>query len=448
VSLLRERGYQSSCSFKGYHFAPFSNFSEKSLRPSLLKKISQALNFPLMQTQEKGKQTSTSFVRSRRAAGFQVILPKARIDIIPDRSLFEKEWKREFPKEVERVEEFYEELDRIQHLSPSYFPLPRRSFITNIFSSNPSRKEKMDEKLRPFSREFREFVRLQLISWGNLYSDRFPVSLAAHILLDEANGTNPDFDLGSLGREILNQFLKCGGKIEEIDRVKNVDWRWRKGITLSLEGDPRAFSSRSLILNSPLHRISSVMGKRAKELSKWQKKIKPRYVMVPLFFGIREKVVPVGMKDLLISILDLEKPYDDGNVLFLSLSPKGDETRAPEGKRALTVESLMSPEKWGQTLLIDYKEGVMKHLYRLFPFLENYVEFVDFKWSSDHVPKWSYPHFLYQPASDLYWKEEVVPARMTRDIYFIGKENFPSWGLAGEIFSGLTVAQQIMKKYS
>jgi len=456
VLLLKEKGYQFTYPLRGYRFEPFSNFSEKRLRPSLLKKISESLNLSLTQAREEGEQARTSFNRSRSAAGFQVILPKARIDILPARSLFEKEWKREFPKEVGRVEEFYKELDQIQNLfkrvsgksdPPSYFPLQRRSFITSFFSFDPFPKEKMGKKLQPFSREFREFIQLQLISWGNLYSDRFPVSLAAPILFNEANGSNPDLDLGRLEREILNEFLKYGGRIEEIDRVKKVDWAWRKGITLLLEGNPRAFGARSLILNSPLHRISSVMGKRTKELSKWQKKIKPLYVMIPLFFGIREKVVPVGMKDLLISILDLEKPYDDGNVLFLSLSAKGDETRAPEGKRALTVESLMIAEKWGQTLLIDYQEGVMKHLYHLFPFLENYIEFVDSKWTSDHVPKWSYPHFLYEPASDFYWKEAIIPTRMTRNIYFVGKENFPSWGLAGEIFSGLTVAQQIMKQY-
>lgn len=457
VLLLREKGYQSSYALKGYRFVPFSNFSEKRLRPSLLKKISQSLNLPLTQTQEEGKQAKTNFNTSRRVAGFQVILPKARIDILPHRPLFEKEWKREFPKEVGRIEEFYKELDQIQHLfqgvngksdSPSYFPLRQRSFITSIYPFDPFPKKKMDERLRPFSKEFREFIQLQLISWGNLYSDRFPISLAAHILFDETNGSNPNLDLGRLEGEILNQFLQCGGRIEEIDGVKRVDCEWRKGLTLSLEGEPRTFGSPFLILNSPLHRITSAMGKKGKELSKWEKRVKPLHVMIPLFLGIPEKVVPVGMKDLLISILDLEKPYADGNVLFLSLSAKGDETRAPEGKRALTVESLMNAEKWGQTLLVDYQQGIMKHLYHLFPFLENYIEFVDVKWASDHIPRWSYPHFLYEAASDSCWREEVIPTRMTRNIYFVGKENFPSWGLAGEIFSGLTVAQQILKKCS
>jgi len=458
VLYLREKGYQPFDAIKGYHFVPFSNFSEKCLKPSLFKKISQALNLSrFIGTQEESKQAKIISDKSKQRAAFQVVLPRSRIDIFPQRSLSQKEWKREFPKEVVQIEAFYNELDQIQHFlqkvnekknSPPFFPLRQRSFIKKIFSFAHFPKEGMDQRLSPFSREFREFVQLQLISWGNFYSDRFPISLAAHLLLDETNELNPDFDLEKLEKEILNQFLRSGGRMEEVEGVKKVEMRWRNGFTLSLEGERKEFQSQFLIFNSPLHRVSSLLGKKGKELLKWGKKIKPLYMMIPLFLGIREKVIPVGMKDLLISILDLEKPYDDGNVLFLSLSPKGDETKAPEGRRALTVEGLMNVGKWEQTLLVDYQEGVMKHLYHLFPFLENYIEWVDFQWASEHVPKWSYSHFLYETPSDFHWKEGVVPMRISRNLYFVGKENFPYLGLEGEIFSGFMAAQQILKKYS
>jgi hypothetical protein len=42
----------------------------------------------------------------------------------------------------------------------------------------------------------------------------------------------------------------------------------------------------------------------------------------------------------------------------------------------------------------------------------------------------------------------VVPLRISKGIYFVGKENFPYWGVGGETLGGLTVAQQILKKYS
>jgi phytoene dehydrogenase-like protein len=457
VLLLREKGYQPFYATKGYHFVPFSNFSERRLSPSLLRRISQVLNLHLlMETGNGGRRVKATLDKLKQSAAFQVVLPKARIDIFSERSLSQKEWKREFPKEVVQIEEFYNELDHIQRLlqrvngkkySWPFFPFRQRSLIKNIFPFSPFPKERMDEKLFPFSREFREFIQLQLISLGNLYSNRFPVSLAAHILFNGTNELNPDFDLEKLEKEILDQFLRFGGRIEEIERVKRVNLGWRKGLTLLLERDSKVFQPKFLIFNSPLHHISHLLGKKGKQLLKWANKIKPLYVMIPLFLGIREKVIPVGMNDLLISILDLEKSYDNGNVLLLSLSAKGDEQKAPEGRRALTVETLMDVGKWEQTLLVDYQQGALKHLYRLFPFLEHYIEFVDYQWASDHIPKWSFCNFFYEATSDFRWREGVVPMRMTKGIYFVGKENFPYLGLEGEIFSGLTVAEQILKRY-
>jgi len=457
VLLLREKGFASSYATKGYHFVPFSNLSEKCLKPSLVRKISQTLGLSfLVGTREDGKQAKGPSDKSSSAT-FQVILPKARIDVLSQRPQFRREWNREFPREAAQIEGFYHELDRIQDLlrkgngksKPSglSFPLDERSFVKKMLSSDPFPKEEVTQKLLAFSKEFREFIRLQLISWGNFRSDRFPVALAAHVLLDQTSESNSDLDIEKLEKEILNQFSRSGGRVEEIDSVKEIKAWGRKGFTLTLEGNPGKFRSQFLIINSPLHRISSFLGKKGKGLLKWGKKIKPSYVIAPLFVGIHEKAIPVGMKDHLISLLDLEKPYEDGNLLFLSLSPKGDKTRAPEERRALTVEGFIDAGKWDQSDLTGYQQKVMKHLHHLFPFLENYIEFVDFRWVREQFPRWSYSHFLYESGSDFFWRKGVVPLRMSKSIYFVGKENFPYWGVGGEILGGLTVAQQILKTY-
>jgi phytoene dehydrogenase-like protein len=458
VLLLKEHGYQPSTTFKGYRFTPFSSISEKRLKPSLLKKISQTLDLPFfIDSKEKEKQTQLIPVKGKKEGAYQVLLPRARIDISSQRTLSQMEWQREFPNEMEQIEGFYNELDQTQHLlqklkskknAPPFFPIRRRSLVKNIFSFDPLSRGKMDLGLSPFSKEFKEFIKLQLTSWGNLYSDRFSTSFAAYTLFDEMGTSPSDFDLQKVEKEIFNQFLQYGGKVEEIDRVKKIEIKWRRGQTLFLNQDRRIFRSHFLIFNSPLHRLSPLLGQKGKGLLRWQERIKPRYVLIPIFLGIHEKVIPIGMKNLLVSILDLEKPYQDGNVLFLSLSPKGDETQAPEGRRALTVESLMGLEKLEQTLLADYQHGVLNHLVHLIPFLESHIDFVDFQWASEHISKWSYSHFLYETASDFDWRGGVVPMNLFHNVFFVGKENFPHLGLEGEISTGLMVAQQILKKYS
>lgn len=457
VLLLKENGYQPSYTIKNYRFVPFSNVSEKRFKPSLLMKISEALNLASIVDPQEGEPTRGILDRSKQRDTLQVVLPKARVDIFSDRSLSQKEWRREFPQELTRIEEFYGELDHLQRLlkrakakknASPFFPIQQDSLIKRVFSFDPFPKEKVNQRLAQFSKEFKELIQLQLTSWGNLHWEHFATSLAAHILLDERDELNSTVDLEKLEKEILNQFLRLGGKVEVIDRVKRVEQRWRKGLIVSLEGDPKVFRSKFLIFNAPFHRMSSLLVKGGKEVLRRESKIKPLYVMIPLFVGIREKVIPVGMKDLVISVLDLEKPYVDGNLLFLFFSPKGDETKAPQGKRALTVESLMDPRKWEQGLLGDHQRKVTEHLHHLIPFLEDHIDFVDFQWAGEHIPKWSYSHFLYEAAPDLNWRRGVIPMRLSKNIYLVGKENFPYLGLEGEIFSGLMVGQRILRKYS
>jgi len=459
VLLLKENKYQPSHSRDGYHFLPFSSFSEKRLKFSLLREFSRSLDLSLFTDNREGKgKTEKIPGKPEEDVPFQVILPKARIDLFSKVSRFEKEWKREFPKEVDRIVKFYNEINQVQHLlekmmteggSGWVLPLRPRPLIGRWFSYDPLPKDRMSKMLSPFSKEFREFTQLQLISRTGLYSDQFPIPAAAQVLF------NNDFDEGGskvdvekLREKIFRTFFQSGGKMEEIEGVEKAEKKWRKGFVLSLEGEQRVFRSKFLILNSPLHRFPSLLGKRRKRLSKWGEKIQPRYALVPVFLGVREKVVPVGMKDLLVSIFDLGKPYERGNVLFIALSARGDETEAPEGKRALTVESLMDFGEWDENSLAEHQKEVMRHLNHLFPFLEKNTEFTDWTWVTEQFRRWSYPHFLYQTIPDFGWGEGVVPTRISKDFYFTGRESFPYLGLEGEVFSGLMAGQQILKKYS
>jgi phytoene dehydrogenase-like protein len=458
VLLLKERQYQSSFERDSYRFVPFSNFSERHPKHSLLQKISRTLNLPpLTGDREDGRKVYRSLEKTKQESTFQVILPKARVDLFCQRSIFRREWKREFSKETDRIANFYKEMERIGPLlrrmksegDPwSAFPIRPSPWIKRWLPFKSLPRERMNEKLSPFSKEFREFIQLQLISWGNLYSDRFPLYLAAYLLLqDEGGEWVSEIDVEGMKKKILEIFALSGGKVEEIEGVEKIERKWWKGFVLSLKGETRVLQSRFLLLNSPLHHLSYLLEKKERKLSRWRQKIQPRYALLPLFLGIDEKVVPVGMRDLLVSILDLEKPYGGGNLLLLHLGPKGDNECAPEGKRAVTVESLIPVEQWDPSSLDEHLKGVMRHLHHLFPFLEHYIEFTDWSWAKEQFLCWSYPHFLYETNHDFKWGEGVVPARLSRNLYFVGKESFPYLGLEGEVLSGRLVAKQLMEKF-
>jgi len=456
VLLLRESGYQTSYARGGYRFVPFSSFSERRLKLPLLHKIAQGLGISLLSSRREGG-TSPRKNSDKQKVAFQVILPEARIDLFCDRPLLEMEWKREFPKEVAEISKFYEEMDSLRDLiekektkeSPSpFFPLRRRSWIKRFLSMDGLPKTGTGERLSFFSKEFNEFIRLQMVSWGNLHSGHFPVSLAAYLLPNDDSGEwFVGGDLASLEEKILERFVHLEGRIEEIEMVGEAHLERKNGFILFLERGQKVFRSEHLVINAPLGHLTDPSGRWEKPLSKWRKKVCPRYVLVPFFVGIREKAVPVGMRDLLVSIRDIQKPYEAGNLLFLGLSSPGDESEAPEGRRALTVESVMPLGELDEDSLAGQEKGVRDHLQYLFPFMENHIEFIDSNWTKAQISRWSYPHYLYEATSSFDWREELVPTRLAKRLYFTGKENFPFLGVEGEILSGFMVASDILKKY-
>lgn len=444
VLLLMEKGSQSYFRKGGYRFIPFSSLSEKNLKFDLIQAVSQRLGLSIVEREvSQGDEE-----KKKEKVSFQVILPKSRIDLYQNWFFLRKELKREFPKEIFEIEKFYDEMAKIRASLKGLKGYQSLSLPLPMQAPRPLMKNRFYFERSPFSKEFKRFLQLQLVSYGNYHSDWFPIPFIAFGLLNEETDKSiPYIDLETFKNHIFKKFLDSGGRVEEIERVGRIEMGWRRGWTIFLDEGRSWYHSNILIFNSPLHPLAPLLGGKRKKISKFERKIQPHYLLIPMFLGVQEKVIPVGMGDLLISILDLENSFEGGNLLFLSLSPNGDESMAPEGKRALTVEGLMSFDKWNQGLFDAFKDGVLNHLKRLIPFFEDHLEFIDWEWAFEQVTKWSYSHFIYEGKGDFNWKDGVIPIRMLKNLYLTGKENFPYLGLEGEILSGLKAGEEILKRF-
>jgi len=448
VLLLKEKGYEASFTKEGYRFIPFSNGSEKIIRAPSAKRLFQMLTLSSLGS------SKTDHPSWGQEVPFQIILPEARIDLFCDRAQMSSEWRREIPEELPRVEQFYREMayersrlrrEESREGSLPFFPLRPPSMLHRLLPSEPPLG------LSLFTKEFRAFVHLQLMAWGSLRPDRFATSLAAYLLsFDEAKEWVSDVDLEEMKGKLLTDYLRSGGRVEEIETVERIYKGWMKGVAILLSGNGKILRSKFLVLNAPLHRIVNLPGRKGKRLSRWAQRVRPKDVLFPFFLGIQEKVVPVGMRDFVISLRDYEKPYEDGNLLFLALSPKGDEGRAPKGKRALTVESLVPwetyTERWDEASASEHRAGVMQHVRHLIPFLEDHIEFMDCDQGNQLIRHWSYPHFHYESTAPFVWREGLIPTRLSRNVYLAGNQNSPYLGLEGEALTGWMVAKQILRR--
>lgn len=446
VLILKEKAYKPIVSRGGYRFIPFSNFSEINLNKALIEWIFEELDIPLKPI---GKNSSNDS-KDEAVVHYQVLLPDNRIDVADDASLFRVELEREFRNELGEIKRFFDELRNIRDLiknlkskdvSPNLFPARRPNLLGKFISSFFKRKS-IGKRLSVFSKEFQKFIEAQLIANGNLYPKEPSIYLAAYNLMKRLGDIDKTIDIDRLYSQIIDRFSSMDGRIQEVERIDKIERRFKDRFIISLDGGERVLESRFIIINHPFKNISYIQdGERV--LLKGNKLIKPYYTIMPVFLGIKEKVVPVGMKDLFVSIFDINKPYEKGNLIYIYLSPAGDEFWSPRGKRALLVEALI-PYKDLCFSDETFKKNLFSHLNHIIPFLEEYVEFVDFEWGEKQLSCWSYPHFIYKEERGFDWRAGIISHKISKNIFFVGKENFPYLGLEGEIISAYLIVRDIL----
>ena len=64
------------------------------------------------------------------------------------------------------------------------------------------------------------------------------------------------------------------------------------------------------------------------------------------YVGLDADAVPPGLPDHHQVVMDYDKPLGEGNSVFLSLSPTWDTSRAPTGRRALTLSTHTRIQPW------------------------------------------------------------------------------------------------------
>lgn len=446
ILILKEKAYETYLFKDGYRFIPFSNFSELNLNRTLKDWVIEELNISLPAIGNSLK----SGPESRTGVSYQVLLPDNRIDIINAAPLFMIELEREFRNELDRIRKFYDEIrsirDRLKdekgkvvpsNLFPAYRANLLRKWISSIFKGR-----EINKILSKFSKEFGEFIKAQLIAFGNFYSNQISLSLSAYNLTKGTGEIDKTLNIEKLNTIIINKLNSLGVRIQEVERIGKIERR-KDNFIINLDEEERILESRFIIINHPIKNIPYISDDEKRHLSKWERLIKPCYIIIPFFLGIKEKVVPVGMKDLLVSIFNIDKPYDNGNLIYVFISPRGDEFWAPRGRRSLVVEALI-PYKDINSLGDIFKKYVFLHLNHIIPFLEDYIDLIDFEWTKKQVSCWSYPHLIYEGPKSFDWRAGIIPNKISRNLFFIGKENFPYLGLEGELISAYFTAHDIL----
>ena len=172
-----------------------------------------------------------------------------------------------------------------------------------------------------------------------------------------------------------------------------------------------------------------------------------------VLLGVDEKVIPELMGEHAIMLRDYELPFSDSNILFISVSPGWDETRAPHGKRCITATYFLSPDEAGKINWEIERENKTKemidHLEQLIPFIS---EFIDCAYSitpDDYQRSTMRRQGMLRGFSNLsgpYGFNSLSFKTPVRKLLKVGDEVFPGLGVAHTAKSGIRAAEEILKR--
>lgn len=174
-----------------------------------------------------------------------------------------------------------------------------------------------------------------------------------------------------------------------------------------------------------------------------------------VYVGVDESVIPDGTS--LHHQVVLREPLGEGNTAFLSLSPAQDESRAPEGKRALTISTHTHIDPWWQLFQSDkaryeqrkehYTNMLLDAAQRVFPGLRDGISLVKpgtpVTFRRFTRREWGWVGGF--PQSTLF---EAWGPRLGPNLWMVGDTIFPGQSTAAVALGGMRVANTILSNSS
>ncbi len=331
---------------------------------------------------------------------YQVVLPRHRINVYPDRDRFLAELAREFPSSLEDMRGLYDQwddvadkwregLEDIEDLEKGW--LYTRGLTHRLKGIWQVRK--LNDQLRsvdPDSAEMAFFTLQNHMLGAQPLSAAIPPLSTSLIHSIGRRGTFRE-SLGTRGITdlMLQRFQEYGGEILEQEKVTSIEQSGRDTLTLLL-GDGSKVQTRTM---STTEGLASTIEGQWQEKGTGPDKRAVRVYPVRFYIGIEERVVPVGMEDNLFLMRD-----DDGGPLglkccYLALSPLGSEM-APEGKRSLTVTSFFPADSLvnlTRDTVDEAKEDIMTAIESVIPFLGEGLEHISSDLEADEESRMNRP---------------------------------------------------------
>ncbi|GIV68772.1 phytoene desaturase family protein [Caldilinea sp.] len=257
--------------------------------------------------------------------------------------------------------------------------------------------------------------------------------------------------IGAIAETLVDAVRRHGGKVllrQEVERI--VYEKGEPTAVVTKRGE--RFPARTVVANLPPWNIARLMGDHAPEaLRRLPENPEPGWGAFTVYVGFDAGIVEPDAP-LHHQVIERE-PLGEGNSIFLSLSPDWDESRAPRGRRALTISTHTALDPWWKLFRFDrrryeqrkahYLERILRSAERVLPGLRAHADLilpgtpVTFQRFTRRMRGWVGGF----PQTSLF---RTWGPRLDRSLWMVGDSIFPGQSTAAVALGGLRVARAIL----
>ena len=306
--------------------------------------------------------------------------------------------------------------------------------------------------LRQVGQGLRDLVDAQLLISAQATSEKvYSLYAAAALDLPNRGAAHVIGGMGGVASTLVQQIRHHGGdvrfkaEVTQIASSKNGMWR------LDIKRK-RSLQARSVICDLPVENIRRLLGKKTR---KDRNEIPADgWGAFMLHLGVDERVFPNDMA-LHHQIIG-SRPFGEGNTVFVSISLEWDDSRAPQGKRALTVSSHTRLEPWWRIFESDkdayeqrkqeYTERMLLQVERILPQIRQGISLllpgtpVTFQRFTGRARGWVGGY----PQTNLF---RARAPRLAPGLWVVGDSIFPGQSMPAVALGGVRVAKKVAAEF-
>ncbi len=258
--------------------------------------------------------------------------------------------------------------------------------------------------------------------------------------------------MGAIAEKLASSLRRYKGQIVYRQRVTKIEFhRGRPSAVLTQRGE--VFPADWVIANTPPENLNTLLQESFTRIEKGPAAEPEDWGAFMIYLGADTAAVPPDQP--LHNQFIAARPLGEGNSIFLSISPGWDETRAPVGKRAITISTHTRLQPWWDLFAADrpayetrkqaYAKQLLTRAEQILPSLREAAELVlpgtpvTFQRFTERQRGWvgGYPQTSLMRHRG---------PRVSAGLWMVGDSIFPGQSTAAVALGGLRVARSVLNE--